>query len=339
MDRYHRQTLLPHLGRDGQARLRAGRVLLVGLGALGSTIAEHLTRAGVGQLTLVDRDVVEWTNLQRQALYDEADARRGAAKAEAAARRLGAVNADVRLTPLAIDVDAGNVGGLVDAADVVLDGTDNAETRYLLNDACVRRGVPWVMGASVGVEGRVMPIVPGVGPCLRCVFRDPPAAGELATCDTAGVLGPAAAVVASLQAVAAIRLLVGDRGGLQLTTLDAWAGRFRTIDLADARRDDCPCCGLHRFEFLDRPAGGGARLCGRDAVSVRPGVASRVDLDQLATRLRALGEVDVTPLMLKFAPSDTSGLTMNVFRDGRALVFGTDDLTVARSAYARVVGI
>ena len=256
--RYHRQELLPWVGEAGQARLAGSRVLLVGCGALGTTAAEQLARAGVGSITVADRDVVEWTNLQRQTLFAERDV--GRPKAVAAAERLGAVNSSVRVDARVADVDADGVEALAlepRPADVIVDGTDNAQTRYLLNDVAVKHGVPWVYGGCVGTDGRVMAVVPGLGetPCLRCVFPDPPAAGELATCDTAGVLGPAASAVASLQAVAALKILTGhaaDAAG-SLLTIDFWRGRHRAIDLTNARRPDCPCCGLRRFDFLDAP--------------------------------------------------------------------------------------
>ncbi len=212
MNRYHRQTLLPQFGAEGQARLAAAPVLVVGCGALGSVLADQLVRAGVGYTRVVDRDVVEITNLQRQVLFDEADARDGAPKAIAAARRLAAVNSSVVIEPIIADVHARNVeeiAGVGEAggawkADLILDGTDNVETRYLLNDVSIKHGVPWVYGACVGTEGRVMLVRPGKSPCLRCIFPEPPGPGELPTCDTAGVLGAASAVVASLQVAAAL---------------------------------------------------------------------------------------------------------------------------------------
>src|ERR1019366_9198861 len=239
MDRYHRQKLLPFIGDDGQARLDKSRVLLVGCDALGSVIADQLVRAGIGHLTQVDRDIVELTNLQRQVLFDEADARDGVPKAIAAGNRFKAINSSVTIEPIVMDVHSGNIeelagvlpssrsgrpeGALASTAaeqsapsgrplrgvDLILDGSDNVETRYLINDVAVKHGIPWVYGACVGVEGRVMLIRPGQGPCLRCVFPNPPEAGELPTCDTAGVLGPAAAIVASMQVIASIQFLTG----------------------------------------------------------------------------------------------------------------------------------
>lgn len=341
-DRYHRQSLLPQIGTDGQARLRQAHVVLLGVGALGSTIAEQLVRAGIGALTLVDRDIVELTNLQRQTLFDEADAARGLPKVEAAAARLGRLNAQVQLLPRAIDVDASNIESLIrkDTA-VLLDGSDNAELRYLVNDVSVKRSLPWVMGACIGTEGRVAGFDPrrAGAPCLRCLFPTPPGAGELATCDTAGVLGPAIGVVASLQVATAMRLLLESASPLQLTTLDVWTSRFRTIDLEEARVGDCPCCGRREFEFLHRASAGGTRLCGRNVVQVRPPAPTRIDLLRLAEKVRPLADIDATALMLKLVLHERPQHPISIFGDGRMLVFGTEDPALARSLYARVVGV
>jgi adenylyltransferase/sulfurtransferase len=348
MNRYHRQMLLPQIGPAGQARLAAARVLVVGCGALGSVLADHLARAGVGWMRLVDRDVVEWTNLQRQVLYDENDARRGEPKAIAAASRLRAVNSGIEIEPVVADVHPANVEELAGLAaggrpvDLILDGTDNVDTRFLINDVAVKHGVPWVYGACVGTEGRVMPMRPPRTACLRCVFPEPPGPGELPTCDTAGVLGPAAGVVASLQAVAAIQLLTG---GLQpgeecLSTIDVWSGRYRQTSLAEAKRPDCPACGQQRFEFLDRAnPGRSVGLCGRNAIQVRPaGRGVALDLASLAERLRASSAVERTPYLLRCRPEGADGIAFTVFGDGRAIIHGVTDPDRAWSLYARWVG-
>ena len=345
--RYHRQTLLPQVGKAGQARLGAAHVVLVGCGALGSVIAEQLVRAGVGSIRIIDRDVVEWSNLQRQVLYDEDDAREQVPKAVAAQRRLSRVNSTVSIDPAVVDFHSGNaevlagLDGSGRRADLVLDGTDNVETRYLINDLCVKHGVPWVYGACVGTEGRVMTLRPPETACLRCVFGQPPAAGELPTCDTAGVLGPVAAVVAGLQAVAAIKLLVGGSVGATdgLTTMDLWAGRMRAVSVEGAKRPECPTCGGRVFDYLDQSAGErSVSLCGRNAVQVRPSNGNRLNLDELAERLRPVGAVERTPYLLRY-PLDPQGvLRLTVFPDGRAIVHGTNDLHRARSLYARYVG-
>jgi molybdopterin/thiamine biosynthesis adenylyltransferase len=337
MDRYHRQSLLPFIGPEGQARLAAARVLLVGCGALGGVVADQLVRGGIGYLRIADRDIVELTNLQRQVLFDEADAQGGVPKAAAAARRLAAVNSAVAVEPAVVDVHAGNLPELMAGVDLIVDGTDNAETRYLINDAAVRAGVPWVYGGCVSADGRVMAVRPGVTACLRCVFPDPPAVGELPTCDTAGVLGPAAAVVASLQVIAAFKLILGVEAD-GLTVLDLWRNRFRMVETGGPRAD-CPCCGRREFPFLERSVeGGAAHLCGRDAVQVRPVTAGRTDLALLATKLAAAGAVERTPFLLRCRPEGEAGITLTVFGDGRTLVGGTVDVGRARSLVSRYLG-
>lgn len=350
MSRYHRQTLLPQIGAEGQRRLAAARVLLVGCGALGTSIADQLVRAGVGFLRLVDRDLVELTNLQRQVLFDEADV--GVPKAVAARNRLARVNGEIEIDGVVADVHARNIEDLTlipnaqeqpgreRKCDLILDGTDNVETRYLINDVAIRHGIPWVYGACVGVEGRVMPVLPGVTPCLRCIFPDPPGPGELLTCDTAGVLGPAAAVVAAMQAVAAMQILIGATPPSQLVRLDLWRGRFGATPMADARRGDCRTCGDRRFDFLDASAGAGSStsLCGRNAVQVRPATARRVDLGLLETRLAATGRVQRTIHLLKCDLPGDPGMGLTVFPDGRAIIHGTTDPARARAVYAKWIG-
>jgi adenylyltransferase/sulfurtransferase len=347
MDRYHRQMLLPFIGASGQAKLAAARVLLVGCGALGCVMADQLVRAGVGHLCLVDRDVVELTNLQRQVLFDEADAREGTPKAVAAARRLRAVNSAIEIEPLVVDVHAGNIEELAGLerggrrVDLILDGTDNVETRYLVNDVSVKHGIPWVYGACVGSEGRVMTIRPNRGPCLRCVFPQPPRAGELPTCDTAGVLGPAAAVVAALQTAASLQLLSGNESavGEGLLTMDIWAGRFRMIDTG-GRRAECECCGRGRLEFLDRAIEQSAvQLCGRNAVQIRPARSNGFDLREVARRLGAVGTVQATDFLVRCQLAGEEGIGLTIFTDGRTLVQGTNDITRARTLVSRYVGL
>ncbi|HSI33277.1 MAG: ThiF family adenylyltransferase [Phycisphaerae bacterium] len=337
--RYHRQSLLPQIGSAGQERLARARVLLVGCGALGTTIADQLVRAGVGHLTVVDRDVVEATNLQRQTLFDERDATAGAPKAVAAADRLRAVNSSVEITPVVTDVHSGNSEGLLGSkTDLILDGTDNVSTRYLINDVAVKHDVPWVYGAAVATEGRVMSIFPGRTPCLRCLFPNPPAAHELPTCDTAGVLGMGAAVVGAFQAMQAIKILVGATPEAEMLALDFWPWRVRTINTAEARRDDCPCCGMRRFEFLAARPDSSLTLCGRNAIQIRPTQSTRVDLPALAERIRPGGRTEVTPHLVRCHLSDPDGVTLTVFADGRTLIQGVTDPGRARALHARWVG-
>ncbi|MEA2734349.1 MAG: molybdopterin-synthase adenylyltransferase [Humisphaera sp.] len=340
MDRYHRQTLLPQIGPGGQERLTRSRVLLVGCGALGTVIAEQMARAGIGFLRICDRDLVETTNLQRQVLFDEADVTAGTPKAIAAAQRLRRINSTIVIEPHVVDVHSGNIESLMDGIDLVMDGTDNAETRYLVNDATVKHARPWVYGACVGTGGRVMGIVPGRSPCLRCLFPDLPEPGALETCDTAGVLASAASVVASLQVVEAMKIILGDASAArELVTIDLWPLRIKTISTADARRQDCPTCGERRFEFLDvRPGAAATSLCGRNTVQVRPASnGTRIDLDAIAGRLEVAGEVERTAFFVRCTLRD-GNLSLTLFPDGRAMVHGTADPAVARSIYARFIG-
>ena len=338
--RYHRQTLLPQIGARGQERLRTSRVLLVGCGALGSVAAEQLARAGIGTIRIADRDVVELTNLQRQVLFDESDAREGLPKAVAAAKRLAQINAGVTVEPVVTDVDSENVEQLIDGVQLVMDGTDNVETRYLINDVSVKHGIPWVYGACVGTEGRVFAVRPARGPCLRCIFPNPPGPGELPTCDTAGVLGPVAAVVGAMQAVAAIKLLSGNAEAVadEMLTFDLWANRIKALHTADATRGDCLTCGLRRFEFLERSSRDTTtRLCGRNAVQVRPArSANGFSLLRLAERLAPAARVKRTEHLVR-ATLD-GGIELTAFADGRVIVHGTGDAARARSIYARFVG-
>jgi adenylyltransferase/sulfurtransferase len=332
--------LLPQIGTEGQRRLAAARVLLVGCGALGTAVADQVVRAGVGHLTLVDRDIVELTNLQRQTLFDEKDAAEETPKAVAAANRLRAVNSTVEIVARVADVHAGNIEALLKPGfELIVDGTDNVRTRYLLNDISVKHGLPWVYGAAVGMEGRVMSVVPGTTPCLRCVFPVPPSPQELPTCDTAGVLGMGTAIVGAYQAIEAVKLLTGAASPAQLIRFDFWTTRTHVLSLADARRDDCACCGQGRFDYLEvRASDAGVALCGRDAFQVRPGRGGELSLATLAERLAGVGTVQRTAYFVRCTLRDPAGVRLTVFPDGRSLIHGVTDLGRAKSIHARFVG-
>jgi adenylyltransferase/sulfurtransferase len=340
LQRYHRQMLLPQIGPQGQRRLAAARVLVVGCGALGTVLTDQLVRAGVGHLTLVDRDIVELTNLQRQTLFDERDAADEVPKVVAAANRLRSINSTVEITSHVTDVHPGNIEDLLKPGfHLLLDGTDNVQTRYLLNDVSVKHGLPWVYGAAVSTEGRVMSIVPTVTPCLRCVFPKPPSPQELPTCDTAGVLGMGTAIVGAYQAIEALKLLTGAAPSPQIIRLDFWQPRTHVLDLTDARRPDCPCCADCRFDYLNAPsADSAATLCGRDAVQVRPSSGGQWSLTALAERLATAGTVHRTPHFVRCTLRDPAGVRLTVFPDGRSLVHGVTDPGRAKSIHARFVG-
>jgi molybdopterin/thiamine biosynthesis adenylyltransferase len=333
--RYSRQARFAPLGEEGQRRISAARVAVVGLGALGSVQAELLARAGVGALRLLDRDFVEASNLQRQTLYDEADAAEALPKAVAAARRLASVNSLIRLEPTVADLTPRNCEELLEGMDLILDGTDNFETRYLLNDFAVNRGIPWIYGAAVASYGIKLAILPGRTACFRCVYPESPRSAQ-PTCETEGVLGPVTAAIGALQAGDALKILAlgAEAVTSRLTTVDVWTGEIRQI-APPARDPDCPCCVRREFPHLDGKHRAPISLCGRNAVQIHE--RSRpVDLAELAHRLGALAQVRVNEFALR-AVLDPYELT--VFPDGRAIVKGTTDAGVARSVYARYVGI
>jgi adenylyltransferase/sulfurtransferase len=356
--RYHRQALLPDFGDDGQARICASHALIVGCGALGCGCAEMLARAGIGRLTIVDRDLVELTNLQRQVLFAESDARDGLPKAEAARRRLGAINSSVEIIPVVEDFNhksaariAGLTGDEPSPPDVILDGTDNFETRLVMNDLAVKHGIPYVYGGAVGTKGMQMTALPprlgGGPPCLRCLVDRPPAPGVLPTCDTAGVLGPVISIVSGVQSTEALKILVGraDLVSRTLLEFDVWTGVRRRIDLAKlAEGGGCACCGQHRFEYLDGAAHSeAAAFCGQEAVQVLPADRHEVDLKQLAARLESHGSFKANKFMLKGTLERELGdqgqpLELTVFADGRTVVRGTRKAEVARSLHARLIG-
>lgn len=338
IDRYIRQRILPEIGREGQRRLEGATVAIVGCGALGSYQAQILARAGVGRLQVIDRDFVERSNLQRQILFTDADAEASVPKAVAAEAALKAINPDIDVTGIVADLHPATAEELLEGADVVCDGTDNFETRYLINDWTVREGVPWVYGGVIGVDGLVLPVLPGETPCLRCVFETPPSAGSLPTCESAGVLGSAVSVVAGVQATEILKILVGalDRVLRGLLRYDAWEASFLTIGTGDPR-PDCPVCGRADYAWLEGRRGSAtARLCGRDAIQLLPLEATAPPrLAAVAERLRDEWEVTVNDHLLR---ARRDGLTVNLFRDGRVIVDGTTDEAEARSLLARVLG-
>lgn len=335
MSRYAKQVLFAPLGKEGQERLGRSRVTIVGLGALGSTLASHLVRAGVGYVRLVDRDFVELDNLQRQVLYDEDDVKSNVPKAAAAAAKLARINSEVQLETRVCDVNYSNAEELAKDVDVLLDGTDNFETRFILNDACVKVGRPWIYGGCVGSYGMILTVLPGEGPCFACLVGELPAPGSSPTCDTAGVLNTAVSVVASIQANEAIKLLAGRKeallGGLQ--TLDLWHNTQQLIRVP--RSASCACCGKREFRHLEANPSAATSLCGRNAVQITPPLGSRLDLEEADRRLSALGKVRRNAYLLKVS---LDGCELTLFPDARAIVQGTDDLARARSLYARYVG-
>jgi len=362
LERYHRQILLPGIGEAGQQRLLDAVVLIVGCGALGTNAANLLARAGVGKLVIVDRDFIEATNLQRQVLFDEQDIEAGLPKAEAARRRLAAINSGVEVVAVVDDVNHGNVERLVNETggrrvDLIVDGLDNFETRFLLNDAAVKHGVPYVYGGAVGTTGMNYAILPhtetgdrpweeaGVAtPCLRCIFEQAPPPGMNPTCDTAGVLGPLVSIVASYEANEALKILTGNYAAVSPTlgSLDVWENTFRQYKVARAYdAGECLCCKGRRFEHLEgKYASGTTTLCGRNAVQLTQAATDqKLDFDQVAERLRAHGEVKANKFMIRAAITDNGDpYELTLFTDGRAIVKGTKEPNTARGIFARYVG-
>ncbi len=336
-DRYVRQSIFREIGAERQRRIQEGCAAVVGVGALGCQEAALLARAGVGRLVLIDRDFVERTNLQRQILFDEDDAKNVMPKAAAAARHLGAANRDIRIDAFCEDLVAGNAERLLSGVDVIVDGSDNFEVRYLLNDFAVSHGVPWIYAAAVGTTGLFMPVVPAKTPCLRCVFEEPPPRGSTDTCDTAGVLGPTTSIVGSLAALEALKLLAGREDAVRrgLLQCELWENEMRAMSI-DAPRGDCPCCAKRQFPFLEGAAGGGsAALCGRNAVQVAPPRGTPFDFAAVRERLARSVEVVDNGYLVRFR---AEGRDVVLFQDGRAIVRGTDDVGAARALYARFVG-
>ena len=333
-ERYSRQILFAGIGERGQEALARSHTVIAGCGALGSFHAAALARAGVGRLTVIDRDYVEPSNLQRQWLFEESDAAEGLPKAAAAERRIARINSGVCARGVVADLTASNIAELLEGADLVLDGTDNFETRYLINDFAVSRGIPWIYGAAVGSYGLTMPVVPGRTPCLRCIYPEPPS-GVQPTCETAGVLNVIVSAVASLQVADALKILSGrpDLARPRITTIDVWDGSIRQVE-APAPDPDCPCCGRRRFPWLEESPRPPVRMCGRNAVQVQEREGP-IDLLALKARLEPLGEVRTNEYALRFLASPYE---MTIFPDGRAIIKGTNDTGVARSLYARYVG-
>jgi adenylyltransferase/sulfurtransferase len=327
------------LGEHGQQRLLASRALVCGCGALGSVIANTLARAGVGKLRIVDRDFLEQNNLQRQFLFDEQDVKDGLPKAVAAANHLRGINSQIDIEPIVADVNPDNIQALCDGVDIILDGTDNFETRFLLNDAAIKFAIPWIYGGCIGAEGQALTIMPEISACLRCLLSDAPPPGTTPTCDTAGILAPIIGVIASLQSMEAIKILSGNAATVSraLTVIDLWDNSLRQVRVEPLREaGGCETCGQRQFPWLEGRRGSHtAVLCGRNAVQLTSPASAHVSLAQLAGKLEPLGPVTRNAYLLRFA-IDPYQLT--IFSDGRAIISGTNDVATARSLYARYIG-
>ena len=334
--RYSRQVLFQGIGVEGQQRIRKSRVAVVGCGALGTVNSEMLARAGVGRLRLIDRDFVEESNLQRQSLFTEQHARDRIPKAVATRQALQAINSDVDVVEFVDDLTHANIADLCSDSDVIVDGTDNFEARYLINDFAVRESVPWVYGGCVGSYGIGYAVLPGKTACLVCLMGDSPGIGRGETCDTMGILAPVVHAVASFQVMQTLKILAGASLSSRMLRVDLWEDSWSTSSIGGARNPRCRCCVERDFRFLngldsDRLL----RLCGRNAVQITPVQPYSVDFESLEKRLNGVGKVVSNPYILSVR---VEGYEINLFPDGRAIVKGTDDPSVARSVYARYIG-
>lgn len=335
--------LLPEIGREGQRRLAQSSVAVIGIGALGSVSADLLARAGVGKIRLIDRDFLELNNLQRQVLFDEEDLTNNLPKAVSAQRKLQRINSGIQIEAEPTDLNARTCEELLEGMDLILDGTDNFETRFLINDFCLREKKPWIYAGAVGLKGLTYVILPGEGPCLRCLFEEAPKTGGFETCDTAGILAPAAHIAASFQVTEAIKILVGkkDEVDRRLWKFCIWRKEFKAIDVGARQGDRAPtsrCSGCLKGEYpyLDRQKGSRTvSLCGRHAVQIIRDEEERLNFQNLAQRLSPLGRVRYNDFLLK---ASISPFEITVFQNGRAIIQGTDDPAEAKSVYARYIG-
>ncbi len=361
-DRYHRQMLLPGFGEQGQKKLSESKALIVGCGALGTVIANMMARAGVGELVIVDRDFIEMTNLQRQVLFDESDVENAIPKAQAAKMKLAGINSQIKVTAVVDDVNHTNIEKLAEGCDIILDGVDNFETRFVVNDVAVKLGIPYIYGGAVGTVGMAYAILPHsplgtpdadlkpwekagkATPCLRCVFEQAPPPGMNPTCDTAGVLGPVVSIISNFQVIEALKILSGNFEAIcpTMTNIDVWENKLRQFKVVRAYDiGDCPCCKQRDFEFLNgKFASGTTTLCGRNAVQLtQKGVDEKLDFTDIVARLEKHGKVTANKFMLRADIVDNGNpYELTLFTDGRAIVKGTKQPQVAKSIYAKYIG-
>ena len=338
LERYSRQILFKEIGEAGQFKLLKSRVAIVGVGALGTVIANHLVRSGVGYIRLIDRDLVELSNLQRQTLFDEEDAKLNLPKAAAAKTRLNKINSTVTVEAVITDINLDNAEELLDGFDVIVDGTDNFNTRFLINDVSIKYGIPWVHGGAVSSRGMFTVIKPGKTPCYRCLFPHvPTATGE--TCDTVGVLSPLTDIIGSFQAMETMKLLVGAKTTPNLEQIDIWDLTSMQMDISNGRNPACPCCVKGQFDFLDRTSEhqvAYTTLCGRDTVQINPRDKRELELKKVAEHLSRSGKVSGNDFLLRFSPAEDMSIV--IFKDGRVLIHGTNDIIKAKLMYAKYIG-
>ena len=336
-NRYSRQQLFSPIGENGQQLLEKKHVLMIGVGALGSASAEALVRAGIGKLTIIDRDYVEWSNLQRQQLYAEQDAQEKVPKVIAAKKRLETINSGVEINAYIMDASTETLLELLEDVDIMIDATDNFDIRFMMNDLAQKYNIPWVYGSCVGSYGATYTIVPGETPCLHCLLKAMPNTGL--TCDTVGIISPAVQIVAAYQVAEALKLLVGDEKARRKSylTFDVWQNQHYEINVEKVRRDDCPSCGKNpTYPYLSYENQTKLEvLCGRDAIQIRPAKPIQYNLDQLAVQLRPYGDIQKNPYLLSCQATD---YRVVIFQDGRVVIHGIQDIQVAKSIYYRLLG-
>ncbi len=331
-ERYSRQILLKNIQIEGQEKLLNSKVVLIGCGALGSNIANNLVRAGIGYLRVVDRDIVELNNLQRQNLFEESDI--GSSKAGTIAERLRKINSEVKIESIADDVNNENIEKIIKNMDVVLDGTDNMLVRFLINDACVKHDTPWIYGGAIETYGITMNIIPHKTPCFRCLIQNLPETGSLPTCDTVGVLNSIPEIIGSIQSTEALKIILGKNINKNLLTYDVWIHNFNNISIK--KRNDCECCGKHNFEFLNaKKKETIISLCGKGAIQITPANEVKISFEDLGKKLQKLGEINYHKLILRFK---IPGYELNIFKNGRTIIIGTNDKKIAKSLYAKYIG-
>ena len=340
LERYSRQILFKNIGKDGQKKLASKCVVIAGCGALGSVSANSLVRGGVGKLIIIDRDFVEESNLQRQIIFDENDVQNDVPKAIAAKDKLQKINSNVVIEAYVSDINYSNVEDLLKDCDIVIDGLDNFETRYLLNDFCVKNNIPWIYGACVGSTGLSMNVIPGKTPCLRCIFETIPSPGNTQTCETEGIIAPIANIIGSIQVVETFKILTENFDSINenLIRIDVWNCKYDKIGIGNIRNiSNCPVCKEGKFEFLfgdSTPLT--TTLCGRNAVQIKYKDSKNVDFENIACRLTRVGKVRYNEFMLKFK---VDSYEVTLFNDGRAIIFGTNDSVTAKNLYSKYIGM
>ena len=334
--RYSRQEILQNIGEEGQKKLLNSSVAIVGCGALGTVAANNLARAGIGKISIIDRDFVELNNLQRQMLFDENDV--GAPKAVSAAEKIASINSDIEVNPIIKDVNYTNIEEILNNVDLVIDGTDNIQTRMLINDVCVKNRIPWIYTGAIGTSGMSMNILPDKA-CIRCLYPGIPKAGSLPTCDTMGVLNTITVIMGSIETTEAIKILLGfydeiESTNSNLLVYDTWNQSFDSIIVK--KNDKCECCGNENYEFIDSDEQEIiTSLCGRNAIQITPADPKELSLNIIGEKLEKLGTVKCSDFIMLFKNDETE---ISLFRDGRAIIKGTDNEMVARTIYARYIG-